>query len=104
MENYIGLKFGTIKEWYLNKNFCDIHKKEVKQLNKFYDNLYKKCTCVFTASEKTKKDNDLKNKMCDILDIFFDLGCKIYNCFENKTYKNKQSYRKYILDYGKEIL
>lgn len=40
MENYIGLKFGTIKEWHMNKNFCDIHKKEVKQLNKFYDNLY----------------------------------------------------------------
>lgn len=102
MENYIGLKFGIIKNWNFNKEFYDKNKKEVEQLNKFYDNLYEQCHDVFTASEKTKRENDLKNKICDILDIFFDLGCEIYNCFENKAYKNKQSYRKYILNYGKE--
>lgn len=103
MSNYIGLKFGTIKEWRFDKDFYNNNKKKVDEFNDFYDKLYKNCIDVFSASEKTRNDEETKNKLCDILDIFFDLGCEIYNCFENKKYKNKNSYRKYVLDYEKEI-
>lgn len=102
MKNYIGLKFGTIKVWSFDKDFYNNNKEKIDVFNNFYDKLYKNCKDVFSASEKIKREIDTKKKICDILDVFFDLGCEIYNCFENKKYKNKNSYRKYVLNYGKE--
>lgn len=101
-KSYIGLKFGTIKCWNFEDAFCEKNKQQVKELNELYDRLFEKCNDMFTASEKIKKDEELKLALCDMLDTFFDLGCEIYNAFDDKTYKTKKSYRKYILNYGKE--
>lgn len=102
-DSYILLKFGTLKGWHFSEEFCKNHKEQVEMINSFYDDeLYKNHSCVFTASEEIKHREDLKKKLCDILDIFFDLGCKIENNFDNKPYKTKDKYRRYILNYGKE--
>nr|DAT76260.1 MAG TPA: hypothetical protein [Caudoviricetes sp.] len=102
MENYIGLKFGVIKERIFCKDFQEKNKKEIEQLNVLYNKLYEKSMSVFSASKNAKSDNNLKNEMCNILDKFYDLGCKIYNSSYNKEYTSKKSYRDYILNYGKE--
>lgn len=101
-KNYIGLKFGNIKCWHFEENFCKDNKSLVDNLNNLYDEMYSGCLCVFHASEKNKGNIDIKTRLCDLLDKFFDLGVEIYNDFDNKRYKTKKSYRKYLLTYGEE--
>ena len=101
-KSYIGLKFGTIKCWNFEETFYKENKKLIHEFNNFYNKLFEKCCDMFSASEKIKREETLKTELCNRLDTFFDLGCEIYNDFDGKTYKTKKSYRKYILNYGKE--
>lgn len=58
--------------------------------------------CVFGATRSNKNNDELKHRLCDILDKLYDLNIEIMNDWDNKTYKNKNDYREYILTYGKE--
>lgn len=101
-KSYIGLKFGTIKCWNFDEFFCKDNKCLIDNLNDLYDEMYSGCASVFHSSEKNKNNKEIKNRLCDLLDKFFDCGVQIYNAFDDKTYRTKKSYRKYLLTYGEE--
>ena len=101
-KNYIGLKFGMIKCWNFEETFYKDNKSLVDDFNNLYDEMYSGCASVLHASEKNKSNIDIKTRLCDLLDKFFDCGVQIFNDLDNKTYKTKKSYRKYLLTYGEE--
>ena len=99
----IVLKGGILKSYYFSDEFI---KNNNELFNKFcdvWDELYEHDCCVFGASERNKNNNNIKTKLCNILDKMFDLNIKIMDGFDNKIYKNKQDYKNYILNYGKEV-
>ena len=98
----ICLKGGLIKSYWFNDNFIEEHEEIFNELGIIFDEIYKNDCCVYGASETNKDNINLKIKLCDILDKFFDLKIEIMNGWDNKIYKSKESYRKYILTYGKE--
>lgn len=100
---YIGLKWGTLKCWHFSKEFCNKNKDLVKEFDAFYDSLYENTCCAIGSSEYIKDKENLKHDLINYLNKFYDLGVEIYNDFDNEKYKTKNSYKKYILEYGKEL-
>ena len=99
--DYISLKFGLVKSWRLENTYQE-HKELVDEFNNLYEEMFNGCCSMSSASNKNKGNEELKLRLCDMLDNFFDLGITIDNDFDMKKYKSKKSYRKYILNYGKE--
>lgn len=103
MENsFISLKFGLIKMWHFDKDFYEKNKDLIHDFNLLYEKMFDGCCSMFEASEKNKKNEEIKIKLCEFLDKFFDLGVVIDNNYDNKQYKTKKEYRDYILNYNKE--
>ena len=98
----IGLKWGTLKRWSLTEEFCKNNENLVKELNRLWDSLYATTCCTVGSSEYVKDKDDLKCDLINCLNKFYDSGVEIYNDFDGETYKTKNSYKKYILEYGKE--
>lgn len=101
-ECLIVLKGGILKSYHFSDEFISKNQTLFNELEKIWDKLYECDCCVFGAVERHKNNDDLKNKLCDILDKFFDLNVEIMNGWDDKTYKNKEDYRNYISTYGKE--
>ena len=99
--DYISLKFGLVKSWRLENTYQE-HKELVEEFDGLYNQMFMGCCSMISASNKNKDNAEIKLKLCDMLDKFFDLGITIDNDFDMKKYKSKKSYRKYILNYGKE--
>lgn len=99
---YIILKGGILKSYYFSEDFLKNNKNLFEQLENIWDELYKNDCCVYGATESNKNNDALKIKLCDILDQFYDLNIEISNGWDNKIYKNKNDYRNYILNYGKD--
>lgn len=98
----IVLKSGILKSYYFSDEFVENNKELVIEFANIWDEFYNNDCCVFGASNTHKNNDDLKIKLCNILDKMFDLNIKIMNGWDDKTYKNKDDYRNYILNYGKE--
>lgn len=98
----IVLKGGILKSYNFSDNFIKKNEKIFNDIGNIWDEIYSLDYCVYGANERHKENKELKEKICDILDILFDLNIKICNGCDNKIYKNKNSYRQYILEYGKE--
>ena len=99
--DYVSLKFGLVKSWSLTNTY-EKHKELVEEFDGLYNQMFMGCHSMYGASNKNKDNAEIKLKLCDMLDKFFDLGITINNNFDNKNYKSKKSYREYILNYGKE--
>lgn len=98
----IVLKGGILKSYYFSDEFVENNKELVIEFANIWDEFYNNDFCVFGASNTHKDNYDLKIKLCNILDKMFDLNIKIMNGWDNKNYKNKEDYKDYILNYGKE--
>ena len=98
--NYIQLKGGLIKSYWFDDEFYNKNKKIVDELSNIFDEIYKNDCCVFGATETNKNNIELKNKIVNILKIFFDLGIQIENGFTDEDYLNFKEIEDYILNYG----
>lgn len=103
MNNYVGLKFGNIKCWNFEKEFCDNNRKLIDELNEIDERMSKDCVDMFSKSNKNKDNVDIKIELVKVLEKLFDLNVEIYNAFDNKTYKTKKSFSNYILNYNKGV-
>lgn len=99
---YIVLKGGIIKGYWFTNKFINENNILFKKLENIYDAFYKNDCCVYGAVRSNKNNDNLKIKLCKILDKFYDLDVEITNGFDNKIYKNKNDYKNHILSYGKE--
>lgn len=99
----IFLEGGLIKGSLFSDKFIKNNKKLVNDFNNIFDEIYKNDYFISCAINSHKNNNDLKNRLCDILDLMYDLNIEIKNAWDGKIYKNKNDYRKYILEYGKKV-
>lgn len=100
---FIVLKSGILKSYWFSDEFIKDNKALFDEFVNIFDEFYSNDCCVFGASNTHKNNDDLKIRLCDILDKMLDLNIEIMNGWDNKIYKNKKSYRDYILNYGKEV-
>lgn len=101
MKNTITLKGGILKGWYFEDDFNNANREKVEELNAIFEELYSDVCSVYAAKEKNAENQDIKIRLCNMLDWFFDKKVSIRNGFDNTTYKSKKAYRDYILCYGK---
>lgn len=96
---YIELKGGIIKSYYLNDEFVKNNEKLIDELSTLFDEIYSNDCCVYGASDRHKGNKELKKRICELLQTFFDRNIKIFNGWNNKVYKNFQDIEDYILNY-----
>ena len=101
--NYIIIKSGILKAYSFSDEFIKKNKKLVEKFADLFDELYSGNCCVWGAYEKNKNNDDIKKRICDILEIFFDKGVPIQNGFTDEYYNNFKDIKDYIINYGKEV-
>lgn len=99
----IVLKSGIIKGYNFSDKFIKENNILFEELENIWNEFYQNNCCVWGASNTHKHNDNLKFKLCNTLDKLFDLGVTIMNGWDDIIYKNKKDYRKYILEYWKEV-
>jgi hypothetical protein len=97
----ICLKGGLIKSYQFTDEFYNSNLPICEEFGALYDKMFSGVCSMYSASQKHKDKLLIKLELCEILDRFFDMGVRIWNGFDNKTYKSKIAYHRYIIDYGK---
>lgn len=101
MNNYIILKWGSLKGYNFSNEFVSKNTRLVKELENIWYEIYStsRCSAVF-GSEYLHQNKELKAKLVDILEKFYDLGVVFANGFTDEYYNNFQDIKDYILNYG----
>lgn len=92
MDNYIILKWGSLKAYNFSNEFVSKNTRLVKELEN-----------IGFGSEYLHQNKELKAKLVDILEKFYDLGVVFENGFTDEYYNNFQDIKDYILNYGKKV-
>lgn len=100
MENYIILKWGSLKAYNFSDDFVKNNKKIVEELNNIWDKIYNNRCSAISGSEYFQQNNELKNKTIILLKIFFDKGVIFQNGFTDEYYNTFDTIKDYILNYG----
>lgn len=94
---YIRLKFGILKSYYFTDEFIENNKELIKELDDVWEDLYKKDICVFGAVETHKENKDIKERIFNIVEKFFNLNIEISNDFTEKTYTSIEQIKEYLI-------
>ena len=101
MDNYIILKWGSLKAYNFSNEFVSKNENLVKEFENIWDEIYNtRCNAIY-GSEYLHKNKELKVKLVGILEKFYDLGVVFENGFTDEYYNNFQDIKDYILNYGK---
>ena len=101
--NYIIIKGGILKAYEFSDEFIEKNKDLVEKFADLFDELYTGNCCVYGASETHKNNDDIKKRICDMLEIFYDMGIPIQNGFTDEYYNYFSEIKDYIMNYGKEV-
>ena len=86
----VVLKSGILKSYNFSDDFVKNNEQLFNDFCNIWDEIYSFDCCVWGATERNKNNDNLKERLCNILDNLFELNIKIYNGWDNKTYKNKK--------------
>jgi len=96
----VQLKSGFVKKYVFTGEFYAANMQLCDEFGQLYDTMHKNSSCHFEMADKHRYDNKAKNTLCNMLDILYDLGVKIWNGSDNGRYRSKRSYREYVMAYG----
>ena len=108
MNNYIGLKYGRVRNTEFDETFLKNNAIVLSELETLLDEMHKGGwniggkSYLLIGELTLEEKNETTEKLCKILDLFFDMGVEIYNEWECRTHTTKESYRKYLFDYNKQ--
>ena len=100
MDNYIILKWGSLKAYNFSNDFISKNENLVKEVENIWDEIYNKRCDAMSGSEYLHQNKELKAKLVDILEKFYDLGVPFQNGYTDEYYNNFQDIQDYILNYG----
>lgn len=101
MDNYIILKWGSLKAYNFSNEFVSKNTRFVKEFENIWDEIYNTPRCsTMSGSEYLHQNKELKTKLVGILEKFYDLGVPFQNGFTDEYYNNFQDIKDYILTYG----
>lgn len=100
MNNYIILKWGSLKGYEFSDEFISKNESLVKEFKNIWDEIYNTRCCAMVGSEYLHQNKELKAKFVGVLEKFYDLGVPFQNGFTDEYYNNFQDIKDYILNYG----
>ena len=100
MDNYIILKWGSLKAYDFSNEFASKNARLVKEIENIWDEIYNTRYSATSGSKYLHQNKELKVKLVGILEKFYDLGVPFQNGFTDEYYNNFQDIKDYILTYG----
>lgn len=97
--NNIYLKWGSLKGWWFTDQFVEENKKIVEELSAIWDEIYNNNNGAIVGSEKVQKDDNLKQKLINILEKFYNVGVAFQNNFTDEYYNSFDEIKDYLLNY-----
>lgn len=100
MNNYVILKWGSLKGYNFNEEFVKKHSEIVKEFEDVWDRIYENHCSATGGSEEVQKDNQLKQDMLNVLYKVFELGVPFQNGWDDTYYNSFNEIENYIMNYG----
>lgn len=97
--NLIILKWGSLKAYEFSDEFLEKHKNLVEELNNIWNSIYSNNSGAMSGSQYLQSNDELKNKLVDLLEYFYNLGVPFQNGWTDEYFNNYQEIRDYILNY-----
>ena len=99
MNNYVILKWGSLKSYNFTDEFIKNNKEIVKELENVWNKIYDNHCSATGASEEVHKNNDLKIEMLNVLEKLYKLDVSIQNGWTAEYYNRFDDIKDYILNY-----
>lgn len=100
MNNYVILKWGSLKAYNFNGEFMKEHKELVNDLENIWNRIYENHCTAIGGSEEVQKDITLKQDMLNVLYKVYELGVPFQNGFDDTYYNSFKEIENYIMEYG----
>lgn len=102
MNNYVILKWGSLKAYNFTDNFVEKHEDIIKEFVDIWDTIYNEKISAMSGSEYLQSNEELKIRLVNVLKKFFELGVVFQNGFTDEYYNTFKEIEDYILKYGVE--
>ena len=100
MNNYVILKWGSLKAYNFNEDFVKEHKELVNEFEDIWNRIYENHCTAWGGSEEVQKDTTLKQDMLNVLYKVYELGVPFQNGFDDTYYNSFNEIENYIMEYG----
>ena len=100
MNNYVILKWGSIKGYHFTDEFIKNNKEIVNKFENCWNEIYKNHFSATGGSDEVYKRNDLKLEIVDVLSELFELGVIFQNGWDDTYYNTFNEIKDYIMNYG----
>lgn len=100
MNNYVILKWGTLKGYFLSDSFEEKNKEVVKEFKSIWGEIYNNCCSATGGSKYTHSHKELKVRLVDVLEKLYQLGVTFENGFTDEYYNSFKDIKDYIMNYG----
>lgn len=99
MNNYVILKWGSLKGYNFTDKFIENNKDIVKEFENLWNKIYENHYSATGGSEEVHKNNDLKIEIINVLEKLYNLGVIFQNGWSDEYYNNFNEIKDYILNY-----
>lgn len=96
---YIILKWGSLKAYNFEDSFVKKNKNLVKDFEDIWNSIYNECISATSGSKYLHSHKELKLRLVNLLEKFYDLGIVFENGFTDEYYNNFEDIKNYILTY-----
>lgn len=100
MSNYIILKWGSLKAYNFTDKFVKENEEIVKEFDNIWDEIYNNCCSETSGSKNLQSKEELKQRLVNVLEKYFELGVVFQNGFTDEYYNNFNEIKDYIMNYG----
>jgi len=102
MNNYVILKWGSLKAYNFTDDFFKENEEIIKEFVNVWDRIYENHCSATGGSEEVKKSEQLRTDMLIVLEKLYDLGVIFENGWSDEYYNNFDEIKDYILNYPRD--
>lgn len=99
MNNYVILKFGTLKGYNFTDEFAEKNKTIVENFKNIWNKIYSDCCSTMGGSEKVQKNKEIGLEMIDIFEKLYNLGVIFENGWDDTYYNSFKDIKDYMLEW-----
>jgi len=100
MENYVILKWGSLKAYNFTDDFIEKNKEIIEEFENIWNRVYENHCSATGGSEEVQKNQQLKQDIINVLYKLYNLGVIFENGWDDTYYSNFNDIEKYIKNYG----
>ena len=99
MENYVILKWGSLKAYNFTDDFIEKNKEIIEEFENVWDRIYENHCSATGGGEEVQKNQQLKQDIINVLYKLYNLGVIFENGWDDTYYSNFNDIEKYIKNY-----